>query len=176
MQSANAELTRAPLASGIRVRARTNSFWALLLVLTSGCDGGSEPVISTGDVVGMWTIALTEDPECGRNNPAPTLTVNLTVLGQTGATELTLMGTWEIGPVTNPMLPLEGEVDLETGRFTAELSRESPAGSPVLEARARLAGTIVDYGSLNAELEDPVANAAGILGAGTCHYTAAGQR
>ena len=120
-------------------------------------------------------IALAEEEPCDRNNPAPSLTVNLTVLGGTFDTELTLMGTWELGPVTNPSHPLEGEVDLKTGRFAAELWREPPAGAPVPEARGRLAGTIVDYGTLNGELADPVAEAVGILGAGACHYAATGQ-
>ena len=149
----------------------------LVVLLSAACDGGSEPAITTSEVVGMWTIELDEPEDaCDRNNPAPSLTVNLTVLGETFDTELTLTGTWELGPVTNPTHALEGEVDLNTGRFTAELWREPPEGAPVPEARARLVGTIVDYGSLNGELEDPVEDAAGILGAGTCRYTAAGQR
>lgn len=149
---------------------------ATIALLYTGCSGASEPAITTSEVVGLWTVVLEPDGVCDRNNPAPSLTVGLTVLGQTFETELTLSGTWELGPVTNPGQPLEGEVDLETGRFSAQLWREPPEGAPVSEARARLTGTIVDYGSLNGELEDPVEDAAGILGAGTCRYTAAGQR
>jgi hypothetical protein len=150
--------------------------WTVTTLLCAGCGGGSEPAITISEVVGMWTIALAEEEPCDRNNPAPSLTVNLTVLGETGATELMLTGTWELGPVIHPTRPLEGEVDLETGRFTAELWRESPDGTPVPEARARLTGTIVDYGSLNGELEDPVSDATGILGAGMCQYGVTGQR
>ena len=146
------------------------------LLLFGGCDGSSKPAITTSEVVGMWTIALEEAETCDRNNPAPSLTVDLAVLGETGETEMMLMGTWELGPVTNPTLPLEGEVDLETGRFSAELWRESPTGSPTPEARGRLAGTIVDYGTLNGELVDPFGEATGILGAGSCRYAATGLR
>jgi hypothetical protein len=148
----------------------------IALPIYLGCDSGSEQAITTGEVVGTWTIVLEEQEPCDRNNPAPSLTVDLAVLGETNATELTLMGTWELGPVTNPAQPLEGGVDLETGRFTAELWRESSPGAPVPEARGHLAGTIVDYGTLTGELEDPIGAAAGILGAGTCLYTATGAR
>jgi len=148
----------------------------VIALLCAGCDGSSEPAITTSEVVGLWTVVVAPEEACDRNNPAPSLTVDLTVLGETFATELTLMGTWELGPVTNPTHPLEGEVDLQTGRFTAELWREPPAGTPVPEARARLTGTIVDYGTLNGELEDPVSDAAGILGTGSCRYAATGQR
>lgn len=148
----------------------------LTALLCAACGGGSEPAITMSEVVGLWRIALSEEEPCERNNPAPSLTVNLTVLGERGATELMLMGTWELGPVIHPAQPLEGEVDLETGRFTAELWREPPEGAPVPEARGRLTGTIVDYGTLHGELEDPVADATGILGAGTCQYGATGQR
>ena len=144
---------------------------AALLCLT-GCDDNSEPAISTGDVVGMWTIALEEPETCDRNNPAPTITVDLAVLGETDETELTLMGTWELGPVIHPSLPLEGEVDLETGRFSAELSRDPPSGSPTPEARGRLTGMIVNYTTMNGELEDPIGATTGILGAGACRYAA----
>lgn len=148
----------------------------ITVLLSVGCDGGSEPTISTSEVVGMWTIALGEQEPCDRNNPAPSPTVDLAVLGETNETASALMGTWELGPVTNPTRPLEGEVDLETGHFTAELWREPIAGAPVPEARGHLAGTIVDYGTLTGELEDPVGNATGVLGAGTCRYTATGTR
>jgi hypothetical protein len=148
----------------------------IALPIYVGCGGGPEPAITTGEVVGTWTIVLEKQEPCDRNNPAPSLTVDLAVLGETNETELTLMGTWELGPVTNPTRPLEGEVDLETGRFTAELWREPIPGAPVPEARGRLAGTIVDYGTLSGELEDPVGEAAGILGAGICLYRATGAR
>ncbi len=145
-------------------------------LLCLGCGGGTEPAITISEVVGVWSIALTEEEPCTRNNPAPSLTVNLSVLGETGATELTLMGTWELGPVTNPTHPLEGEIDLETGHFTAEIRREPPEGSPTPAARALLTGTIIDYGTLTAELDDPTSTAAGILGTGRCQYTASGRR
>ena len=148
----------------------------VIALVCAGCERSSEPAITTSEVVGMWTIALAEEEPCERNNPAPSLTVSLTVLGGTFDTELALLGTWEIGPVMKPTHPLEGEVDLKTGRFAAELWREPPAGAPVPEARGRLTGTIVDYGILNGELADPVAEAVGILGAGACHYAANGQR
>jgi hypothetical protein len=45
---------------------------------------------------------------------------------------------------------------------------EPPEGAPLPEARVRLSGTIVDHGTMNGELEDPVSEAAGILGAGVC--------
>jgi hypothetical protein len=147
----------------------------IVLPIYVGCGGGSDPAITTSEVVGTWTIVLEEQEPCDRNNPAPSLTVDLTVLGETNETELALMGTWELGPVTNPTRPLEGEVDLETGRFTAGLWREPSPDAPV--PRGRLAGTIVDYGTLSGELEDPVGAAeTGILGAGTCLYTATGAR
>jgi hypothetical protein len=148
----------------------------VFLLLTAGCNGGSEPAITTGEVVGLWRIALVPENPCERTHPAPSLTVDLTVLGGTFDSELTLMGNWELGPVMNPMRPLEGQVDLHTGRFTAELWREPPAGAPIPEARARLTGTIIDYGSLEGELEDPIEDAAGIFGTGTCRYEAVGQR
>ena len=124
----------------------------------------------------MWTVALAPEGACDRNNPAPTLSMDLVVFGETYATKLTLTGTWELGPVSNPSQPLEGEIDLQTGRFTAELWREPVAGNPLPEARGWLAGTIIDYGTLNAELQDPVSQASGILGAGACQYAATGQR
>ena len=145
-------------------------------LLCLGCGGRTEPAITISEVVGVWTIALTEEEPCTRDNPAPSLTVNLSVFGETGATELTLMGTWELGPVTNPTHPLEGEIDLETGHFTAEIRREPPEGSPTPAGRALLTGTIVDYGTLTAELDDPLSTAAGILGTGRCQYTASGRR
>lgn len=148
---------------------------AMIALLSAGCNGGPEPVITTSEVVGMWTVVLEPQGTCDRLNPAPSLTLDLTVLGGTFDTELTLIGRWELGPVMIPRQPLEGEVDLQTGRFTAELSRQPPEGAPVPEARARLSGTIVDYGSFNGELVDPLQDAAGILGAGTCRYTAIGQ-
>jgi len=163
-----------PLPQNVIRLATSGLLIALPIYLA--CGGPSEPALTTGDVVGMWTIVLEEQEPCDRNNPAPSLTVDLAVLGETNETELALMGTWELGPVTNPTRPLQGEVDLETGRFTAELWREPSPGAPVPEARGRLAGTIIDYGTLSGELEDPLGDAAGILGVGMCQYAATGQR
>jgi hypothetical protein len=162
----------------MKLPARMIGRGMVLLALAAGCGGGTEPQVTTGDVVGIWTVALTQDVACDRPPPlAPTLTLNLSVVGRTGATELSFQGsTWALGPVIDPRDPLDGEIDLETGRFTAELVREPPAGSPTPAARARLTGTIVDFGTLEGELDDPVPSSAGILGAGVCHYTAAGQR
>ena len=148
----------------------------LTMLLCSGCGSESKPVITLSEVVGLWTITLTEVEPCDRNNPAVALNVNLSVFGETDATQLTLAGTWELAPVTNPNRPLEGEIDLETGHFTAEIRSEPPQGSPNPTARALLTGTIVDYGTMTAELEDPISTAAGVLGTGRCQYTAEGRR
>ena len=149
----------------------------VLSALAAACGGGTEPVITTGDVVGIWTIQLTEDPACERNNPAPTLTLNLSVVGLTGSTELSFQGsTWDLGPVISPRLPLDGSIDLETGRFTAELIREPPEGSSSPAVRARLVGSILAYADLEGELDDPISSTVGILGSGVCRYTAEGLR
>jgi hypothetical protein len=165
------------LEAEMKLVASTVGRGMVLMALTAGCGGGTDLAITTGEVVGTWTIALTEDPDCGRNNPAPTMTLNLSLVGETGATALSFQGSsWELGPVVDPRLPLDGDMDLETGRFTVELIREPPAGSPNPAIRARLAGTIIAYGALEGELDDPLSGSAGILGFGVCHYTAVGQR
>jgi hypothetical protein len=145
---------------------------AVLLAATlSSC--GTEPdphAVEIRDVVGFWHVSLTPAPGCARNNPAPALDLTVAVLSRTGADLVTLQGGWELAPVTNPSRPLEGTLDLRTGAFRADLTSTSPT------TRARLEGSIGVGPALTASLTDPGSGGSvGILGAGSCTYTATGQ-
>ncbi len=122
------------------------------------------------DVVGFWHVTLTPEPGCTRNNPAPALDLTVSVLSRTGAEIVTLQGGWDLAPVSNPGRPLEGVVDLRTGAFHVDLSSTSPTTGALLE------GAMDSGPALTGTLTDPAADAsAGILGAGSCTYVAAGQ-
>jgi hypothetical protein len=145
---------------------------AVMLALAFGsCGTDPDPhTVEIRDVVGFWHVGLTADPDCARNNPAPSLDLTVAVLGQTGADIVSLRGGWELAPVTNPSRPLAGTLDLRTGAFHADLSSTSPG------AGARLEGSVGVGPALTGILTDPGSGASvGILGAGSCTYAAAGQ-
>lgn len=134
---------------------------------------GTEPdrhAVEVRDVVGFWHVNLTPDAGCTRNNPAPALDLTVAVLSPTGADLVTLQGGWDYAPVSDPGRPLEGELDLRTGAFHADLTSTSP------DVLARLEGTMDNGPALAGSLTDPAAGSTvGIFGTGACTYVAAGQ-
>lgn len=149
---------------------------AVMIALALG-SCGTEPdrhAVDLGQVVGLWHVSLTPDQGCTRTNPTTALDLDLAALGPIGADIVSLLGGWEFAPVTNPGRPLTGTLDLRTGAFHADLASTAPI------AQARLEGSVVgsmeSAPALTGSLTDPASGTGpGILGMGSCTYTAAGQ-